>query len=111
MNTPDVIVNYEKVRTGDSSLLATLPYTVAEGFQTKFNLSKEQFDKIFVTKGGKFTNKEKQLKSKAVEKSGVTTVLDISKLGLYDLIVHISAQSRLPDTVANIKKLISRNFP
>jgi len=107
-NTPDVIRNYEKVRNGDSDLLASLPYTVAEGFQTKFGLSKEEFDKLFVKKGGKFTAKEKRLKSKAVEKSGESTGLDISKLKLFDLIVHISAQSRLPDTVTNIKKLISK---
>jgi len=107
-NTPDVIVNYEKVREGDSSLLATLPYSVAEGFQTKFGMTKASFDKLFVQKGGKFTNKEKQIKSRAVEKSGVTTGLDIKKLNLFDLIVHINSRSQLPDSVSNLKRLISQ---
>lgn len=104
---PKIIRDYEDVKNGESEKLARLPYTVAEGFMKKFGLSKEKFDQLFVEKGGKFTNKEKKTKSNAVLKSGVSTGLDLNKLALFDLYMHIHVTKDLPSET-KIKSLIKK---
>jgi len=105
--TQGIIRDYEDVRKGDQSKLAKLPISVAEGFQTKFGLTKEEFDKLFMSKGGKLTNKEKRTRATSMKKSGVNTGFDPSKVELFDLLVYWHSLSRLPMPTSDARKVVS----
>lgn len=101
-----LIHDYEAVRNGDQDKLAKLPSSVAEGFMTKFGISKEDFWKMFQQKGGKFTAKEKRTKAQSLKKVNVDTGFDMEKAKLFDLLVYLRACDRLPKPVQVIKKLL-----
>lgn len=82
------IEDYEAVRAGDKDKLARLPHSVAEGFITKFKISKEDFDKLFASKGGKLTAKETRLHADSMKKSGVDSGFDPKKAELLDLLTY-----------------------
>lgn len=105
---PQLIKTYIDVQNGDKNSLAKLPVTVAEGFKEKFGLTKAEFDKLYIKKGGQFTAKEKQIRATSVAKSGQSTGLDMDKMKLFDLLVYINSLSRLPKGKKEIEKLIER---
>lgn len=107
-NCEQIIQDYIAVQGGDKAKLAKLPSSVAEGFIKQFGITKEEFWELFTTKGGKFTAKEKRTKSESVRKAGASTKLDIEKLKLFDLLVHLNVLARLPKPKATIEALIKR---
>jgi hypothetical protein len=82
-----VIKTYEDVRSGDQSKLPLLPISVAEGFRSKFNLSQEEFFKLF-EKQGKLTSKETRLRTESFKRVGADTKFDYNKAKLMDLLVY-----------------------
>lgn len=105
-NCPQLIQDYVAVQNGDQSKLAKLPSSVAEGFMTKFGLSKDDFWKLFTTGGGKFTAKEKRTKAESVRKAGSSTQFDMNRAKLFDLLVYLRSLDQLPKSEAEIKKLL-----
>lgn len=107
-NCSEIIQNYVAVQKGDKEKLAKLPVTVAEGFKKKFDLSDEEFTKLFTKGGGKFTAKEKRLKDSAVKRSSGKTGLDIRKLEMFDLLVYLKSQDTLPMSRKKIEELLDQ---
>lgn len=105
---PQLILDYIDVQNGNQAKLAKLPATVAEGFMTKFNLSTEDFWKLYKDEGGQFTAKEKRTKSQSVAKAGVSTEFDMTKARLFDLLIYLKAFETLPASVTEIKKLLDK---
>lgn len=103
---PTIVKDYEAVKGGDKDKLAKLPVTVAEGFIQKFNMTKEEFDKLFVREGGQFTAKEKQLRASSVAKSGTSTGFDMRKAKLFDLLVYLRSLKTLPKAKSEIRDLL-----
>jgi len=107
---PSIVHDYEAVKKGNKNKLSKLPITVAEAFaKNKFGMDKDTFNDLFVKKGGQLTSKEKRIKSKSMEKSGVSTGLDVKKLDLFDLLLHLNAQDSLSkEERIEARKLIAR---
>lgn len=81
--------------------LWTLPMEVARGHAlSKFNLSKEEFEKRFSERGHK-TVKEARLSHKRTVKAGGVSEFDPSKArSLFDLLVFIGGQDHIPSEAA-----------
>lgn len=109
-NCGQLIQDYEAVRKGDKNKLAKLPSSVAEGFMTKFGMTKEEFWKLFTNKGGKFTAKETRLKATSVKKAGSTTKVDVRKLPLFDCLVYLKSLRSISEvgTVSEIRAILDR---
>jgi len=105
---PQLILDYIDVQNGNKEKLAKLPETVAEGFMTKFKMSREEFWKLFTTSGGQLTAKEQRTKATAASKAGSTTGFDMRKARLFDLLVYLHSLNRLPKSEDEIKDLLDK---
>ena len=80
--------------------LKQLPFTIAEGFVNKFNLSRADLLELFSgDDGGKMTVKEKSRQAREGGRVGVDTGFDIKKADLFDALVHYNGVE-IPDRAA-----------
>lgn len=107
---PQLIKDYVDVQNGDQSKLTKLPVTIAEGFTKKFNLTTEQFTKLFCEEGGQFTAKEKRTRDQSVKAAGASTGFDIRKTDLMDTLIYLHSavmnKAELPMSITKLKQLI-----
>jgi len=103
-----IIKDYEEVRAGNKNKLAKLPSSVAEGFMTKFGMTKEAFWDLFTKKGGTFTAKEKITKATSVAKAGAKTGFDMNKAQLFDLLVYLKSLDSLPRKESLLRELLEK---
>ena|GEM_PF-6688239 len=107
--------SWDALDTASQIALKGLPFTIAEGFAGKFELTREKLLVMFTAENSKstapqgMTQRERIRQKSEGERHGIDTGTDLTKLDLWDLLVFLNQEARSQNHAREHATLMLRN--